>query len=567
MAFSATPLAALATAFEALGIHDRPSLVRATKPEFGDFQCNDMLRLAKLLGRNPKDLATELAATVSGAAFANVSVAGPGFVNIKLTDTFIAAEASAVLKDHALGVQKTQPLKIVIDFGGPNVAKALHVGHLRSFVIGESLRRILIEAGHEVVSDIHLGDWGLQMGKLLLGLAASSGWSGGSPDGYIDPVRCAHLTLDMLGQLYKDGNALCEDENHLALARDLTVRLQDGDPVLRSAWSSMRQVSLDAISVVADELEARFDLFLGESDAHSEVDVMLGDLVQRGLARESDGALVIDVSGEGLPPNAPPLLLRKSDGAALYGTTDLATLRQRVRDMGAQKLVYCTDDRQALHIASVFSAAKAAGYAYGVELNHVVFGTVRGPDGKPFKTREGTPATLDSMLQATVSKATEKVEDPSAATVVGIGALKFADLSTPRRTGYAFDIDRMTSFEGRTGPYLQYAYARICSILDKAASGGIHPADDIEISHPSERAVLVECLWYPHSLSSAVAQLEPFEIAERAFQIAEAFSRFYADCPVLSDPRATYRLATCRLVAEVLGRCLHLLGMSSLRRM
>lgn len=567
MSVKSAALAALASSYELNGIEAIPFIVRSTKPEFGDLQCNDMMRLGKAMGLNPRALALAVVTGIDDKTFSSVSVAGPGFVNFKLSDEAVAEAATSMLHDPALGTEKMPPLRTVIDFGGPNVAKALHVGHLRSFVIGESLRRILIEVGHEVVSDIHLGDWGLQMGKLLLGLAHASGWTSGDPASCIDPRLCDGMSVDALGSCYKEGNALCEDDGMLAVARDLTTRLQDGDPALTETWKRMRDVSLAAIRATAAQLDARFDLFLGESDAHCEVGPMLDDLLSRGLARLSDGAIVIDVSGEGLPANVPPLLLRKSDGAALYGTTDLATLRQRVRDMGAQQIVYCTDDRQALHIGSVFSAARSAGYAEGVELRHAPFGTVRGADGKPFKTRQGTPATLESMLETTLSKAAEKVSDTEAASTVGIGALKFADLSTPRKTGYVFDIDKMTSFEGRTGPYLQYAYARICSILDKAAEAGVVPSDTIRVSHPSERAVLIECLWYPHSLSEAARHLEPFEIAERAYQVADAFSRFYADCPVLAGERPEGRLATCKLVSEVIGKCLSLLGMDAVRRM
>jgi arginyl-tRNA synthetase len=571
MSVKSAALAALASSFELNGLETEPTVVRATKPEFGDLQCNDLMRFAKAAGRNPRELAAAVAEAARSDAFETVSVAGPGFVNFRLTDEAVAALATAMLADPSLGAEKVAPLKTVIDFGGPNVAKALHVGHLRSFVIGESLRRILVEIGHDVVSDIHLGDWGLQMGKLLLGLAHEIGWESGDPLPFIDPDACdarAGMSIHGLGSYYKIGSALCdEDEHALATARQLTTMLQDGHPVLKETWSRMREISLKAVSVTADQLGAHFDLFLGESDAHCELAPMLEDLTSRGLARESDGALVIDVSGEGLPDNVPPLLLQKSDGAALYGTTDLATLRQRVRDIGAQQIVYCTDDRQALHIGSVFSASRTAGYANGVELRHVTFGTVRGNDGKPFKTREGFAASLGSMIRMTLKKAEEKVTDKSTAAVVGLGALKFADLSTPRKTGYVFDIDKMTSFEGKTGPYLQYAYARICSILDKAAAAGFEPAATISVIHPSERAAIMECLWYPHSLSEAVRQLEPFEIAERAYLVADAFSRFYADCPVLTAEDPAGRLATCKLVVEVIGKCLNLLGMESVRRM
>ncbi len=567
MSVTSAALTALASAYELIGIDASPAIVRSTRPEFGDLQCNDMMRLAKSVGRNPRALAADVAEVARDAAFEDVSVAGPGFINFRLSDAAVAAEASAMLADATLAAETVEPLRTVIDFGGPNVAKALHVGHLRSFVIGESLRRILMEVGHDVVSDIHLGDWGLQMGKLLLGAAEAAGWKAGDPAPFIDPRAFDAMTVDALGSLYKAGNAACENETALAHARMLTTRLQDGDPLLAEAWARMRAISLASISATAAMLGAHFDLIKGESDAHAEVAPMLEDLTARGLARESDGALVIDVAGDGLPDNAPPLLLQKSDGAALYGTTDLATLRQRMRDIGARQIVYCTDDRQALHIASVFAAARAAGYADGVRLRHATFGTVRGHDGKPFKTRDGSAASLADMIDLALAKSSEKVADSQAAVAVGLGALKFADLSTPRNTGYVFDIDRMTSFEGRTGPYLQYAYARIASILDKAAESGMVPAERVSISHPSERAVLIECLWYPHALSQAARHLESFEIADRAYQVADAFSRFYADCPVLKADDPSGRLATCKLVARVIGKCLELLGMEPVRRM
>ncbi|MBY5569568.1 arginine--tRNA ligase [Rhizobium leguminosarum] len=568
MSVKSAALAALASAYELNGLEADPCVVRSARPEFGDLQCSDVMRLAKSAGKNPRLLAAEVAEAARSALFDDVSVAGPGFVNFRLADAVAAAEATAMLADPSLAAEKADPMRTVIDFGGPNVAKALHVGHLRSFVIGESLRRILLEIGHDVLSDIHLGDWGLQMGKLLLGAALAAGWRAGDLTSFINPLAFEAMTVEELGALYKSGNVACEDEALLALARILTTKLQDGDPFLTEAWARMRAISLASITDTTDMLDAHFDLLQGESDAHAEVAPMLDDLMARGLARQSEGALVIDISGDGLPDNAPPLLLRKSDGAALYGTTDLATLRQRVRDIGARQIVYCTDDRQALHISSVFSAARRAGYAEGVELRHVTFGTVRGNDGKPFKTRDGSATSLREMIDLALIKSSEKVADSQAAAVVGLGALKFADLSAPRRTGYVFDIDKMISSEGRTGPYLQYAYARICSILDKAEEAGITPAAErVSISHPSERAVLIECLWYPHSLSEAARHLEPFEIADRAYQVADAFSRFYTDCPVLKADDPSGRLTTCKLVARVIGKCLELLGIGTVRRM
>lgn len=567
MSITSAASSALAASFLQNGFAANPLLVRSTKPEFGDLQCNDIMGLAKKAGHNPREMAAGIAAAVTHPDLADVSMAGPGFINVRLTNEAIGTEATAMLASPSLSVVSAAPLLTVIDFGGPNVAKSLHIGHLRSFVIGESLRRILSEIGHQVVSDIHLGDWGLQMGKLLLGIEIKH-------PGILDrPQAAAQLafTIDELTLLYKEANSLCDsDPSALVQARQLTARLQDGDELLRSIWLMMRKVSLEAVAPTIVALGAHFDHFLGESDAHDEVAPMLEDLLARGLAYESDGALVMDVSGPRLLGNVPPLLLRKSDGAALYGTTDLATLRQRVRDLGAERIVYCTDSRQTQHIESVFSAARTSGYAASVELVHAAFGTVNGTDGKPFKTRDGNAVELADMLSATVAKAEEKLTErgnPETASVVGIGALKFADLQTLRASGYVFDLDKMTSFEGKTGPYLQYAFARIASMIDRAEDEGVRPAETITVSHPAERDLLVECLWYPQSVADAARTYEPAEIADRAFAVAQAFSRFYTECNVLQSDAPESRLATCLLVSRVIGRCLTLLGMEAVRKM
>lgn len=563
-----TAKAALESSYSTHVGNSLPVVVRATRPEFGDLQCSSIMAAANRAGLNPRELAQSVAASVDSSPFADVSVAGPGFINFTFKDETVSSLATEQLRDPALLVEPGEAVRTVIDFGGPNVAKPLHVGHLRSFVIGESLRRILIESGAEVVSDIHLGDWGLQMGKLLLGVAIAHGWREGmDPTAILGNVDLSDIPVEELGHLYKSGNAACDEEPVLAVARELTAMLQDGHPMLRHGWKIMRDTSVAEVLKTAAVLDAHFDLLLGESDAHPEIPSMLKDLQNRGIATESEGALVVSVASDGLPADAPPVILRKSDGAALYATTDLATLRQRVRDLGAQRIVYCTDDRQTTQMAGVFAAARKAGYDEGVELVHATFGTVRGADGKPYKTRDGSAAALDDLLQAALDKATSSLSDPCASEVVGIGALKFADLGSPRRTGYVFDIDKMTSFEGRTGPYLQYACARISSMLDKAAVSGIVPADAISVSCRAERDVLVECLWYPESLQQAARTYEPSEIAERAWLVADAFSRFYAECPVLQSEDPSARLATCLLVAKVLEKCLTLLGMETVRRM
>jgi len=559
MTVQAQVSAALEAAFAFHAPASSPTLRDAKLPG-SDFQCSDAISAAARAGKPGPELAESIAAELRRSAlFSAVTVTGPGFLNLTLSDASVEQAAAAIFDDPRLGVPDVgKGRKAFVDFGGPNIAKPLHVGHLRSFVIGESLRRILSEAGFRTVSDIHLGDWGLQMGMLLM--EAGRRWPGLAVPYGVD--------VETLDGLYRDASAACrEDPAALAQARDLTRRLQEGEPPLVAAWSRMREASLASVREACSTLGAHFDLFLGESDVNGDIGPMVDALLAFGIARESDGAVVADVSeGE------PPLILRKSDGAALYGSTDLATLRRRA-EAGASLAVYVVDSRQSQHLEAVFSVARRAGYAEGMELVHAGFGTVNGPDRKPYRTRDGGTARLDALVAEAVAKAHSRLETgglsgQEAACAVGVGALKFADLSSDRLTGYVFDAERMTAFEGRTGPYLQYACARISAIAEKAAEAGIVPAGKVACGHPAERALLLECLLYPGSVEAAVRRLQPCEVAERAFRTAQAFSRFYRECPVIGGGAdARPRLALCLLAGRVLGRCLHLLGIDVPKRM
>ncbi|QQX89532.1 arginine--tRNA ligase (plasmid) [Cupriavidus necator] len=563
---------------------------RAGRPEWGELQCNGALSLAKSLGRQPRDLAMAVARKLrQGAAFDAVDVAGPGFINLKLSARLLARHALDQLADPACGIVQQSSQSVIIDYGGPNVAKPLHVGHLRSLVIGESLRRILHAQGHRTISDVHLGDWGLQMGMLIGQIGRDYPTLSCFAD---DPeVAAAELSESTLGfgmldlqRLYPQAAAACrENPARMAEARELTAALQAGHPGCLALWRAIRAISLAVQQQDFAALNVHFDLLLGESDVQPLISTMLADLRERGIAVESEGALIVEVAEDDDAHPMPPLLLTKSDGAALYATTDLATILARTRINRPARIIYVVDQRQALHFEQVFRAARRAGYASEVELIHAGFGTVNGPDGKPYKTREGGVALLADLLAGAVGKARERLdamaqnehgdfatpqnvstqaETEQLASLVGIGAIKFADLSSYRLSGYNFDPERMVSFEGKTGPYVQYACVRVTSILSRAAAQGLAPAP-IRVEAAAERALAFECARFPDVVASAAANLAPNEIADYVFNLAQTFSRFYLDCPVLAaEDKATQgsRLSLCALTRNVLGKGMELLG-------
>lgn len=553
--------------------------------DLADRQCNGAMAVSKKLNWNSREVADAIASALSlRPEFSEVSAAGPGFVNMKLSAAFLAEAAQAQAEDPDLCLVKvTSPENIVIDFGGPNVAKPLHVGHLRSLVIGESLRRILSSCGHHVLSDVHLGDWGLQMGQLISELEIrqpllsyfDTAFAGSYPN--VPPVTPADLEA-----LYPAAAEACKrDRGRLEAARKATADLQAGRRGYRALWEVFRGLSLAAQKRDFDELGAHFDLFAGESDAAPLIDSLITKLIANGNAGESDGAIVVAVAEPDDRKPMPPLLLVKADGSALYATTDLATLADRVFRLGADRILYVVDQRQALHFEQVFRAARKAGLAGSCKLEHVGFGTVNGKDDKALKTRDGGTVKLADLLAEAVAIAYQRLEGSdqardmaeagraALARKIGIAAVKFADLSSNRVSGYVFDPERLVSFEGKTGPYLQYACVRIASILEKATerSGVI---GTLSLGHPAERGLALECLRYPEVVASAATALLPSEIADYAFGLAQRFSRFYAVCPVLGEAdrkMRTSRLALCGLSHAVLSRCLWMLGIDVPNRM
>lgn len=568
----------LANAFSACGLPTETARAsRSTLPELADLQCNGAMALAKKLGRNPRELAGEVAEKLKDLpAFKEVSVAGPGFLNLRLSDAFLSECAAAQAASPDLGIVQLSADTVVLDYGGPNVAKPLHVGHLRALVIGESLRRINAAQGLHTVSDIHLGDWGLQMGQLISEIRLR--W----PD--LGPGEAPDLTMDDLQRLYPEAAAASKaDPARMELARAATAALQSGDPDATAIWQKLRDISLTAQRIDIDLLDTHFDLFLGESDVQPLIPGMIADMRAKGVAVESDGALIVDVATPGDNKPMPPLLLQKKDGAALYATTDLATIVARVRDQNPIRIIYVVDQRQELHFRQVFKAAERAGLAPGVELIHAGFGTVNGADGKPYKTREGGVAQLKDLLGEAIEKAGERIKEALAkrdidlpeaemmklGTQVGLGAVKFTDLSSYRISGYIFDSERMTAFEGKTGPYVQYAGVRIGSILAEADLKQMR-AGEIVITEPAERALVLECARLPEVVASAARNLAPNEIADYIFLVAQNYSRFYDACPVLkadTEAQRASRLALCGLARAVLEKGLWLLGIAIPERM
>ena len=545
--------AAFADAFLTLGLPVEWAVVQQSKPGNGfDFQCAGALRA----GDAALDTAHALIGIVStapGVALAEVS--GPGFVNVRLQADFLLGFEPVPAVDA--------PQNIVIDFGGPNIAKPLHVGHLRSLAIGESLRRILLAVGHHVVSDIHLGDWGLPMGQVIDAWRRTHPESSTAGGDLATPV-----SIDELERIYPVAAAECAaDARRLAAAQETTARLQAGDTAAMTVWGSMREVSIEAAKGLTDVMGAHFDLWLGESDVAPRVEALVVRALQWNIAVESRGAIVVPVAipEDGARP-MPPLILRKTDGSSTYATTDVATLEARM-EAGAERVIYVVDRRQTDHFVQLTRAAERLGIATANQVVHIGFGTVNGADGRPLRTRDGGVARLDVLVAGAIAAARDRMTDASEEDVVavGVGALKFLDLSSPRGTGYVFDLERALSFEGDTGPYVQYAAVRISALLARA--GGVAAGDPAAIGGAPAHELLLECARFPEAVTAALDECEPYRIAQQLLRIARAFSRFYAGAPIIGAADEENRLALCRLVRQRLGTGLDLLGIAVPNRM
>ena len=551
----------------------------ADRPDLAQFQCNGALAAAKAQKQNPRALGEKIAEALNAnEIFKEAVVAGPGFINLTLDDGFLDQRLNALRDDERCGGwTNPEPEKIVLDYGGPNVAKPLHVGHLRTAIIGQSLKQIFRFVGDEVVGDVHLGDWGLPMGQLITELQKEQPdlvyFDEASEGPYPDEPP---LALNDLERLYPQASAACKaDDARAEEARRATAELQEGRPGYRALWKHFVEISRAAIEREYQDLGVSFELWNGESDAAPLIDEMATAMREAGLVEESDGAEIIVVAREGDKKKIPPLILFKSDGSVLYGTTDLATIVDRVRDLAPDRMIYVVDQRQALHFEQVFRAAGRAALFAENRLEHIGFGTMNGKDGKPFKTREGGVLRLRDLIDQLTEEAGKRLaeggladgydaaETGAIARQVGIAALKFADLSNPRLSDYVFDVDRFVSFEGKTGPYLQYASVRAQSVLRKATAAGVDQAGPIKITGKEERDLALTLLSFGVALKDAHQRRLPHLLCEHAFLVAQNFSKFYAACRIVDEKDDGVRMsrvsfvqaadAQLRLILSLLG--------------
>jgi arginyl-tRNA synthetase len=543
-----------------------------------DYQSNGVIAVAKSRGISARDLAVEVAAGLTGDGIERAEVAGPGFINLRLSAAALWDQVDARGRTDRLGVDETLGgRRVVVDYSQPNIAKEMHVGHLRSTVIGDALVRIQRFLGAEMIRQNHLGDWGTQFGMLIEYLREHH------DDAHID--ASGEESVSRLSALYRDARAEFEADPAFAdAARRRVVALQSGDEPTLAAWRDIVAESQRYFAEVYDLLGVELTAAdsVGESFYNDALPVLAAALVEQGVAEASEGALCVFFDGVRGPDGSPvPLIVRKSDGGFGYAATDLAAIRYRVDELKADRICYVVDARQALHFRMVFATARRAGWLPdGVRAEHVAFGTVLGPDGRPFKTRAGETVRLIGLLTEAVERAElvvrEKNPELSGAEIaarareVGIGAVKYADLSTSRTRDYAFDLDRMVSLNGNTSVYLQYAHARARSILRKAGDGADATVDPSAAMVDAERRLVTALDEFGASIVASAEALEPHRLCGYLFELAQRLTAFLETCPVLKAPDERTRgnrLALCRLTADTLATGLNLLGIAAPTRL
>ena len=577
----------LADAFEKAG-YDRAygKVTLSNRPDLCEYQCNGAMVGAKAYKKAPFMIAEDVVALLKDSAcMEEVEVVKPGFINIRLKKAFVADYLNQMEEAENLGIQKAEnPEMIVVDYGGPNVAKPLHVGHLRSAIIGESVKRIARKMGHEVLGDIHLGDWGYQMGLIITELKErkpelpyfDESFEGEYP-------KEAPFTISELEEIYPTASGKAkEDDAYRENALHATYLLQNGHRGYRAIWNHIINVSVSDLKRNYANLNVSFDLWKGESDAQAYIPDMIDKLKKDGFAHEDQGALVIDVQEETDTKEIPPCMIQKSDGASLYGTTDLATLVQRVEDYHPDKVIYVVDKRQELHFTQVFRSAKKTGIVPAeTELKFLGFGTMNGKDGKPFKTREGGVMRLETLISETAEKMYKKISENHAieeeearktANMIGVAALKYGDLSNQASKDYVFDVDRFISFEGNTGPYILYTIVRIKSILHKyQAQGNSLDGLKVQEAHADcEKALMLEAAKYNDVIANAFQDLAPHKICAYIYEVSNAFNSFYHETKILSEENEAQKasfIQLLKLTKKVLETCIDLLGFSAPDRM
>ncbi|CAN5819690.1 arginine--tRNA ligase [soil metagenome] len=574
-------------AFASLGLSSEfGGVVPSQRPELAQFQCNGAMAAAKQASRSPREIAEAVVAhLVKAPEIASSSVAGPGFVNITLTDATLSNWAQQTRDDPNLGFEPPDnPRTVVVDYAGPNVAKAMHVGHIRATIIGDSIARLLDFAGEKVIRDPHFGDWGFQMGLVIAAIAEEQPDLPYFDESAVEFPAAPPMTLDDLQRIYPEAAARArEDEDFQALARETTVALQQGHPGYLALWEQMKSVSEESQRGDFAALGVNFDLWYGESDVRDRLSPLVERLGATEFAEMSDGALVVKVDEADDNREYPPLILESSAGGYLYSTFDLATVEMRVEDLGADLILYVVDRRQADHFTQVFRVARKTGIAPAqVEMEHIGFGTMNGPDGKPFRTREGGVVRLGDLISMIIAAARERLDEAhlaeeypeeerqQIAAQVGVAALKYGDLVNNRSSDYVFDLDRFSSFEGKTGPYLQYAAVRIKSILRRASDQGIVAGTILAPEVDVERELLLELTQFPEVVARSIELRAPNHTAEYAHTVALRFNRFYDACHILSEPdtgRQASLLSLASWTLATLERLLDLLGIQVPDRM
>ena len=574
-------------AFEAAGYDSALGKVTiSNRPDLCEYQCNGAMAGAKQYHKAPIMIANEVAEMLKDSeAFQEAAAVAPGFLNLKLSEEYLLEQLKTMAKEPKFGLEKpAKTKKIIVDYGGANVAKPLHVGHLRSAVIGESIKRINRYVGHEVIGDVHLGDWGLQMGLVIMGLKERK------PDLiYFDesyegeyPVE-APFNISELEEIYPASSAKSkEDPEYKAKAMEATYKLQSGVRGYRALWKQILNVSVADLKKNYSSLNVEFDLWKGESDVHDLIPEMVDYMKKGGYAYISEGALVVDVKEETDTKEVPPCMILKSDGASLYNTTDLATIMERMRLYHPDEIIYLTDKRQDLYFEQVFRCARKTKLVEPeTELRWIGFGTVNGKDGKPFKTRDGGVMRLETLIRETKDEMYRKIregremseeEARQVADLVAISALLYGDLSNQASKDYIFDVDRFTSFEGDTGPYILYTIVRIKSILAKYKEQGGNP-EELQLrvaSGDAEKALMMELVQFNAMMQSAAEEMAPHKVCAYIYDLANAFNHFYHETKILGEEDEAKReglLALLVLTKNVLETCIHVLGFSAPEKM
>lgn len=579
-------------AFTAAGFDAKYARVTlSNRPDLCEYQCNGAMAGAKLYRKAPIMIANDVADKLSASkVFSEVNAVAPGFLNLKVKEEFLTDYIRQMSVDRKFGVTMPEkPKKIIIDYGGPNVAKPLHVGHLRSAIIGESVKRIARFMGHDIIGDIHLGDWGLQMGLIIYELQLrkpelpyfDEGFNGEYPEE-------APFTISELEEIYPTASGKSkEDPVYKEKAMEATFKLQSGVRGYRALWNHIIRVSVTDLKKNYDKLNVEFDLWKGESDVHDLIPDMVAYMKEEGYAYVSEGALVVDVKEETDTKEIPPCMILKSDGASLYNTTDLATILERMNQYHPDKLIYLTDKRQELYFEQVFRCARKTKLVQPeTELLHIGFGTMNGKDGKPYKTRQGGVPRLENLIAEINEEMLRKIKENSetkgyevdeeeavkTAQIVGLAAIKYGDLSNQPAKDYVFDVDRFTSFEGDTGPYILYTIVRIKSILAKykEQGGSLANLQLQNAQNESEKALVMELVKFNTMMEAAYEESAPNKVCAYIYELANEFNRFYHETKILTEEDGEKKagwIALLVLTRDILEACIDVLGFKAPERM